>query len=154
MYQNILVALDGSPTSSQALQEALKIAYLGAKIIAISVVENPLIGYSEPVMAYDFAIMHDAFLQHSKNILEQARHDVQSHDNIQIETHVIDLNPHASYDIPSAILDAAQTYHADLIVMGTHGRQGIKRFFIGSIAEQLIRQSHLPVLLIREQPSH
>lgn len=154
MYQNILVALDGSPTSNLALQEAIKIADARSKIIAVSVVENPLIGYSAPVMAYDFAIMHDAFLQHSKNILEQARNDVKSHHNIHIETHVIDLNPHSNYDIPLAILHAAQNYHADLIVMGTHGRQGIKRFFIGSIAEQLIRQSHLPVLLIREQPSH
>ncbi len=154
MYQNILVALDGSPTAHQALQEALKIANAGSKIIAISVVENPLIGYSAPVMPYDFAIMHDAFVQQSKNILEQAKHEVQSHGNIQIETHVIDLNPHASYDISLAILDAAKKYHADLIVMGTHGRQGIKRFFLGSIAEQLIHQSHLPVLLIRDQSSH
>lgn len=154
MYQNILVALDGSPTSHLALKEALKIADVSSKIIAISVVENPLIGYSAPTMAYDFAIMHDAFLQHCKNTLEQARNKVNSQSNIHIETHVIDLNPHSSYDIPRAILDAAQTYQADLIVMGTHGRQGIKRFFIGSIAEQLIRQSHLPVLLIRDQSSH
>ncbi len=151
MYTKILVALDGSRTSDLALHEAVRIADVGTKIIAITVVENPLIGYSAPVVAYDFAVMHDAFLQKSKNILDKARRDIQFFGNVHIETHVIDANPNSNNDVALAIEDAAKKYHADLIVVGTHGRQGIKRFFLGSIAEQVIRQSQLPVLIIRDQ---
>lgn len=150
MYHKILVALDGSPTSDLALQEAVKIAEVGTKIVAITVVENPLNGYT-PVAAYDYAAMHDAFLQQSKNILDKARRDIQHHSHVQLETHVIDLNLDSIHDFAQAIEDAAQKYQAELIVIGTHGRQGFKRFFLGSVAEQVIRTSQLPVLVVRNQ---
>lgn len=148
MYRNIFIALDGSPTSNLALQEALKITSAGTKITAVSVVENPLQGY---MVMYDYAKVHDELLEHCQNILNQAIEEVKKHSGIQIETHVIDLNPNSSYDIALAIENAAYQYHADLIVIGTHGRRGFHRFFFGSIAEQLVRQSRLPVLLVRNQ---
>ncbi len=46
------------------------------------------------------------------------------------------------------IIAAAQTFNADLLVMGTHGRKGFQRLIVGSIAEQCLRQATLPVLLI------
>jgi nucleotide-binding universal stress UspA family protein len=45
MYKNILVAIDGSPTSDFALREALKFGKIGCKIIAVSVIDNPLVNY-------------------------------------------------------------------------------------------------------------
>ncbi len=148
MYKNILVPLDGSPTSNLALQEAFKIADVGSKITAISVVENPLQGY---MVMYDYEKVHDELLLHCKNILDQAQETGIKHGHIQFETHVIDINPGSSYDVSLAIEHAANQYHADLIVIGTHGRRGFHRFFFGSIAEMLIRQSQLPVLLVRNQ---
>ncbi|GAC1376406.1 MAG: universal stress protein [Aquirhabdus sp.] len=150
MYHKILVALDGSPTSDLALQEAVKVAEVGTKVFAISVVENPLSGYT-PVAAYDYAVMHDAFLQQSKNILEKARRDIQHHSHVQLETHIIDLSLDSIHDLAKAIEDAAKKYQAELIVIGTHGRKGVKRFFLGSVAEQVIRTSELPVLVVRNQ---
>lgn len=148
MYRSILVALDGSPTSNLALQEALKIADVGSKIIAISVVENPLQGY---MVMYDYTKVHNELLEHCKNILDQARETVNKHVHIKFEPHVIDINPGSSYDISLAIENAANQFRADLIVIGTHGRRGFHRFLFGSIAEQLIRQANLPVLLVRNQ---
>ena len=148
MYKNILIALDGSPTSNLALQEALKIAEPGSKITAITVVENPLQSY---MIMYDYAKVHDELVEHCQHILNQAIKVVKKYEHIQLETHVIDINPNSSYDIALAIENAANQYHADLIVIGTHGRHGFHRFFFGSIAEQLVRQSHLPVLLVRNQ---
>ncbi len=148
MYRSILVALDGSPTSNLALQEALKIADVGSKIIAISVVENPLQGY---MVMYDYTKVHNELLEHCKNILDQARETVNKQGHIQFEPHVIDINPGSSYDISLAIENAANQFRADLIVIGTHGRRGFHRFLFGSIAEQLIRQANLPVLLVRNQ---
>jgi nucleotide-binding universal stress UspA family protein len=49
----------------------------------------------------------------------------------------------------AAILDAAKQDNADIIVMGTHGRSGLKRMMLGSIAEQVLRRSECPVLTIR-----
>lgn len=154
MYSNILLALDGSPTSDRALLEALKIADVGSKITAITVVENPLVGYSPPVMYYDYAAMHDAFVQQSKYILDKAWREVKQRNGISIETHIIDMSPNTRYDIAGAIENAAVEYHANIIVMGTHGWGVVDRFFLGGIAEQVVRQSHLPVLLVRMSPKH
>lgn len=151
MYQRILVALDGSPTSEKALSEAVRVADTDSQIIAITVVENPLIGELPPIMAYDYAVLHDAFLQQSKNILDKAQRDMQEQHQIHIETHIIDMNPNSIHDLAQVIQDNAKKYQADLIVIGTHGRKGVKRFFLGSIAEQVIRQSQLPVLIVRDQ---
>jgi K+-sensing histidine kinase KdpD len=51
---------------------------------------------------------------------------------------------------PSAvILDVAREINADLIVLGTHGRKGISRLFVGSVAEQVVRKAECPVLTVR-----
>ena len=52
-----------------------------------------------------------------------------------------------------AILDASQTHRADLIIMGMHGHRGWKRLWMGSVTEQVIRRSHLPVLAVSGDPS-
>lgn len=51
--------------------------------------------------------------------------------------------------IPEAIADDAETWPADLIVIGTHGRQGLARLFVGSVAEGIARVASKPVLLVR-----
>jgi nucleotide-binding universal stress UspA family protein len=51
-------------------------------------------------------------------------------------------------DVPTLVLRAAADFNADLIVMGTHGRRGMQRLILGSVAERCVRQSTLPVLLI------
>jgi len=48
------------------------------------------------------------------------------------------------------ILDFAKRNAADVIVMGTHGREGLPRFFMGSVAEMVLRKSSCPVLIVRE----
>jgi nucleotide-binding universal stress UspA family protein len=49
----------------------------------------------------------------------------------------------------SAILQAVEERHADLIVMGTHGRTGVERMVLGSVAESVLREATIPVLLWR-----
>ena len=51
-------------------------------------------------------------------------------------------------DVPTLVLRAAADFNADLIIMGTHGRRGMQRLILGSVAERCVRQSTLPVLLI------
>jgi nucleotide-binding universal stress UspA family protein len=49
----------------------------------------------------------------------------------------------------SAIVEAVTEHGFDLVVMGTHGRRGVERFFVGSVADRVVRTSHVPVLTVR-----
>lgn len=149
MYQNILVAIDGSSTSDLALHEALRIAKDGSRVKAITVVENPLVGYGTPLNTYNYETIHEACLHEGSEVLKKAENDAKHLGNIQLETQLIDLDRQSEQDIATAILHAAKDYHADLILIGRHGRKnGVMRFFMGSIAERVIRQSLTPVMII------
>lgn len=50
-----------------------------------------------------------------------------------------------------AVLDSADEHRPRMLVLGTHGRTGLKRFFLGSVAEQILRQAKVPVLTVRSQ---
>jgi nucleotide-binding universal stress UspA family protein len=62
---------------------------------------------------------------------------------------LLEDDPLAAFDIGMAIEDAAHAAGAQLLVLGTHGRRGVRRLLLGSVAEGLVRQSALPVLLVR-----
>jgi len=148
MYKNILVAIDGSATSDFALREALKFAQTGTEIIAVTVLDNPLQSYSTPNV-FNFEEVHAAFYQQAEEILKFAERDAERLAHVKIKTCLVDMGSHSGHDdIAPAILRTANDYHADLLVMGTHGRRGIKRLFLGSVAEQLVREAHIPVLLV------
>ena len=155
MYHNVFVAIDGSYTSDLALREALKFGAAGAKITAITVVDNPLVnyGYDSPYFtSFNFDAAHAEFIQEAEMVLSDAEIDAVRLAGLKIKTHLIDLGIKAGHgDIAAAIEDAAHAAGADLLVLGTHGRRGFKRFFLGSVAEQVIRQSQIPVLLIRDK---
>lgn len=155
MYKNILVAIDGSSTSDLALREALKLTKDGAKLIVVTVLDNPLQNYRTPYStSFNFDEAHAQFHQIADSILENAESEAMRIANIKVKTCLVDMGQNSGHnDIAPAIIRVADDYHADLIVIGTHGRRGITRFFLGSVAEQLIRQSRLPVLLIRSHMS-
>ncbi len=149
MYQNILVAVDGSPTSDLALHEALRIAKDGSHVRAITIIVDPLAGYGTPEFSYDHDAVHAACIQQGKEVLLKAENDAKHLGNIKPETQLIDLAPSAMPDVAPAILQASKDYHADLIVIGRHGKSGVKRFLLGSVADHVIRQSLTPVLIVR-----
>ncbi len=151
MYKHILLAIDGSATSDLALDEALKFAATGADITAVSVLDNPLQSYNTPdALAFNFEQAHAAFAQQAEQILKNAETYALQHGQVKLKTQLIDLGFKSGHnDIARAILQAAEETSADLIVIGTHGRRGIRRLFLGSVAEQVIRRANQPVLLIR-----
>jgi nucleotide-binding universal stress UspA family protein len=153
MYNNILVAIDGSNTSDRALREAIKLAKNGGKLTAVTVLDNPLQSYSTPYTAsFNFDEAHAEFKKKADDILVNAETVAERMGNLKIKTCLIDMGPHSGHnDIAPAIENIANDYHADLIVIGTHGRRGIRRLFLGSVAEQVIRQARIPVLLIRDR---
>lgn len=145
-YKRIIVAVDGSDTSEQALMEALELSKaLQAKLGVIHVVDI------FPVYNLAIGIDYDRYREIIRNeglaILENIGVIAKNND-CQIETQLIEITD-ASKKISEKIIEASQQWKADLLVIGTHGRRGFNRLILGSVAEESIRISPMPVLLIR-----
>ncbi|NPT56146.1 universal stress protein [Paraburkholderia elongata] len=145
MYQQILVAVEGSETSTRALDAALQFAHdAGAKLQPLFVVDVPLLVYDLP--GSDLTHARNALLEQGRHVMDDAvasmkRAGVQGTPRI-VET---DL---AGNDIAHCILRAASEFKADVVVMGTHGRRGFRRLVLGSVAERFLRIAQCPVLMI------
>jgi nucleotide-binding universal stress UspA family protein len=149
MYKHILVAVDGSPTSNLALQEAARMAPGDACIRVVTVVENPV--WTLPLEAgviYDVDLMHHSLLKAGQGILARAKAQLEGK-GMEVRTHLIDLCEIAGFNIPKAILQEAEDWPADVIVIGTHGRRGVSRLLMGSVADAVLRAATRPVLLVR-----
>jgi len=153
MYQHILLAVDGSATSDLALREATRIAAAGATIRVVSAVENPLVTF--PLVygvAYDIGMVAHAVLEGGRQILATAQAEVERQvgSGVKVEAQLLDLSQLGG-TIAEAIQHQAETWPADLIVIGSHGRSGVRRLLLGSVAEHVLRLSRCPVLLVRAQ---
>ncbi len=148
MYRRILVAVDGSATSNKAITAALEMAsYSGGRSVIklIHVVDemayftglDPYAGQSYSVIS----VMREA----GEKILADALAIVQSA-GVQADTVLVDrLGAH----LAETVAGLAKEWDATLIVVGTHGRKGMRRMLMGSGAEQIIRRSTCPVSVIR-----
>lgn len=147
MYQNILIAVDGSPVSAPALAEAVRMAAPSAVLRVVTVVENPMWGVPlEQGVLYDVEGMHQTLLTAAREILARAEADLAAR-GVKAETRLVDLFENNN-SLPGAILAEADAWSADVIVLGTHGRRGIKRLLMGSVAEAVVRDARRPVLLV------
>ncbi|HGL5075082.1 universal stress protein [Burkholderia multivorans] len=147
MYTNIMVAVDGSPSSKKTLDEGLKMARLcGARLFAIFVVDKSMLfaygGRTEP------AALLDEIRHYGKRILRSADRAI-SHAGVNGETEIVET------DIGQDVVERLQRYvvdrSIDLAAIGTHGRRGIRRMLLGSVAERFLRESRCPVLLVRDE---
>jgi nucleotide-binding universal stress UspA family protein len=145
MFKNILLATDGSPASEQAARLAVGLARThGARLTALYVVDPyPYLGIGEANPMGFQAYMSAAH-----------EHAAQAHDKITVlctQGSPIDLRLRRVEDMqPSeGILQAAEQEGADLIVVGSHGRTGVSRLMLGSIAAKIVAQSPVPVLVAR-----
>jgi len=143
MYQRILVPLDGSTMSEAVLPHAEKlvralnveIVLLHVDVIPAPIFEPPESPFAQPE---EVKIMHADERTYLKNMCaklesEGLRATYLLRDGIVAET----------------ILEVAEIEKADLIAMSTHGRTGLLRLLLGSVAEQVVHQSKIPVMLIR-----
>jgi nucleotide-binding universal stress UspA family protein len=145
MYGKILVPVDGSETSLNGLNEAIKIAKgQGGGIRLVHIVNEFIFDYSYSPAAYAVNVV-DSLRERGKAILAESVALVRKQ-GLEPETVLLE-----SIGGPAADLIVAQAgdYHAELIVMGTHGRRGIRRLAMGSDAEQVVRLATVPVLLVR-----
>ncbi|OTG82843.1 universal stress protein [Acinetobacter sp. ANC 4648] len=145
-YQNILVPIDGSEISLSAAKHAAEIAKaLGSQLTAISIVsEDPFSAadfYYSPDMLKDYIL--EAY-KSAEEALEKVK-TIGSEVGISINTQVIKGPVFAE-----TISETAEKLGTDLIVMGSHGRKGFKKFLLGSFAQDVLGNTHIPVLVIKQ----
>ncbi|MEM5383923.1 universal stress protein [Paraburkholderia phymatum] len=146
MYKKILVAVDGSHTSKHALQEAVKMAALThGTLHAVYVVDTtPLFSYAG---YYDPVALTEALRKDGAAALDGARTACKQSD-VECAVELIETE-RLSDDVSQTLQHCAERIGADLVVLGTHGRRGVKRIVLGSVAERFVRFSQCPVLLVR-----
>ncbi|ARG97690.1 universal stress protein [Legionella micdadei] len=147
-HEHIVVAMDESDCSTLALNEAIKLTQeLKAKLHVIHVVDETIFNQVDEYVEFDW--LWNAHREFGKKILEKAEDRLRS-EKFDFATHLIELKPNEGR-LAEKIVTAAQSLRADLLVIGTHGRKGFSRLFLGSVAEKVIRTATMPVLLVREQ---
>ncbi|HEU4925098.1 MAG TPA: universal stress protein, partial [Burkholderiales bacterium] len=147
-YRKILVAVDGSTASAKGLREALRLAKAeGARLFILHVVdEYPAFAALDGMMAgAPGADLVPALREGGKRVLARAKTIAEKAGVPAKATLREMLSGPAAYPI----VREAKKLGADLIVLGTHGRRGVRRLVLGSDAEQVVRTASVPVLLVR-----
>lgn len=144
MYRRILFPTDGGVTTERALEHAVDLAdRYDADLHVISVVDASVVTGDTEV-----ATLVDEFELTGERTLEDVAGRARAAGLESVRTKLVRGIPHR------AILEYADTQDIDLIVMGTHGRTGLDRYLLGSVAGRVVRLSDVPVLTVRrEQPA-
>ncbi|MDE2259439.1 MAG: universal stress protein [Betaproteobacteria bacterium] len=146
MYQRILIATDGSDTSERALREAILLARNQQALLRVAYVVDEASIFSDAEFV-DRTAIERAWIHKGHAILEKAKKAAEA-EGITIETKMLETES-LGEKVAHAIVEEARHWPADLIVVGTHGRKGLRHLLVGSIAEGVIRDSHVPILLVR-----
>jgi len=137
--ETLLVPLDGSELAETALTMALKLTAMiqKPKLLLLRAAEAHTFPGADPTEA-QVKVVGEAE-EYLESVAERMR-----------RKGIRDVQTSVWYGHPAeSIVEAARLYHVDLIVMGTHGRSGLGRLILGSVAESVIRGTTTPVLLVR-----
>ncbi|MDG5818850.1 universal stress protein [Natronococcus sp. A-GB7] len=174
MYTDILYPTDGSAGASAAFDHALELGeQYGATVHVLHAVNSDYVGYmagggsedvpsgmmseteAEPetgmmggtgngsqtgMMAEDHRELKDALERHATSVVESIAGEFGDVDTVAT------VQVGKPYE---AILEYVDDHDIDMIVMGTHGRSGLDRYLLGSVAEKVVRMSDVPVVTIR-----
>lgn len=134
VFHHILVPLDGSPANELAVPATTSMASLyGTKVTLLHVMEPP--PPEAQMLGESFRKAADEMLKHAAARLQES--------GIPVESQIRVGSP------AEEILEFAKSSGADLICITTHGRSGIRRWLMGSVAERVLRHAEVPVLLLR-----
>ncbi len=144
--RNILVALDGSELAEQSLDWAIQIAKPADAVLTLVRTTAPPIPFTSPYMPHA--------IEATQSTLEAARNQAATYlagvaerlreDGLHVETDVL-VGTHPAH----GILDYVKNNAVDLIAIASHGRTGLSRAFLGSVADKILRAATTPVLLVR-----
>jgi nucleotide-binding universal stress UspA family protein len=142
-FRNILVPVDGSAPSRQAFDMALSLAReSGGQVRLLHVLDE-----LEYLSAYEFsAPVMDESRRQARAFLDQWATEASA-SKVAVDTRLLEQ---AGSRLGDVVAQEAQSWPADLVVVGSHGRRGLGRVLLGSGAEQVVRHAPVPVLVVRE----
>ena len=145
MYKRILVPIDGSDTGRRGLKEAIALATDQKSTLCLLHVTNDFPIVFEMASAIDFEKVREESHRHGLGLLEDAK-KLAAALGLEVETQLVDMK---AGRVADTILQEVRNTGCDPIVIGTHGRRGLRRALLGSDAESVLRESPVPVLLVR-----
>lgn len=148
MYKRIMVAVDGSETADRGLREAINLAKDQNAQLAIAHV-------IDLVIVYGAGQFPGAYIEATREVAQEtiARARKMAQDaGVEAEIHSPEIVT-SGYHVADTIAKLAQDWKADLLVVGTHGRRGVSRMLLGSVAERIVRVAPCPLLLVRGGPT-
>ena len=145
MYKRILVPIDGSDTAARGLAEAIALARELKATVRLLNLTSDFVLMVEMSNVIDYEKFREGLNQVGRRLLAQAS-ELAKAQGVTAETSLHDLR---GGRVADAIVEEARQSRCDLIVIGTHGRRGVARAMLGSDAENVVRSSPVPVLLVR-----
>lgn len=146
MYARIVAGVDQSDHSGRALGHAVCLAKaLGAALRVVHVVEMGWLPVAAELGA-NLAQVAAAWRSHGQSLLDQAA-DVARREGLAAETRLVETGS-PTQQPAAALLAAAASWKADVIVIGARGRSGVERLLLGSMADGVARRSTVPVVLV------
>ncbi|MFA9517113.1 universal stress protein [Halopenitus sp. H-Gu1] len=147
MYDRILVPTDGSDVAEAAVDHAIDLAErYGADIHALYVADTDAIAVSLGTEQVD-RIRQGNFGEMTE-LREKAEAATRSVSDRAAEHGIETTEHHAGGQPHRLIAEYAENHDVDLIIMGSHGRAGVRRALLGSVTEQTLRSTHVPVLVV------
>ena len=147
MYKRILVTTDGSSLSKKAVASAVQLASLtGAELVAVRVIPRYPQSYFEgslPLSMLEIGKIEKQWADDAQSAVDAVKKAADAKD-VKVKTVVV-----KSDVVADAIINTAKKQKAELIVMASHGRRGIKRLLLGSETQQVLTHSAIPVLVLR-----
>lgn len=145
MYKRILVPVDGSASSNRGLKEALRLARnQKARLVLLHVVEEQFVTQAAEAMVFSEKLF-EAMRAGGRKVLARAEALARKGGVKALAV----LRESVTVPVADMVVREARRQRADLIVIGTHGRRGLTRAVMGSDAEDVVRASTVPVLLVR-----
>lgn len=137
----LLIGVDGSEAGEQALRFGLTLAQrLGAEVRVLHVIEEPPVSFWGILAGLDpeaIRVRLQLHAEETRRRVEQLAHGQGVAAAVQVRE-----------GLPAEVL-LRESQGTDLIVVGTHGHKGMDRVLLGSVAERLVRESSVPVLVVR-----
>lgn len=146
MYGKMLLPVDGSEVSNHAAKQGLMLAKaLGSKVIFHFVIDISIVTLPDAEMGIsNIEAIRKSFTEQGNKVIADFSTSAKEMD-VLFETVITEG------DVHDEIINMAEDKGAELIVMGTHGRRGLNRLLLGSVAESVTKRAHCPVLLIRPE---
>lgn len=145
MYKRILAPIDGSDAAQRGIDEAIALALdQRAALHFVYVIDGSMAAIDPSAfLAYDE--LQGALRTTGKNVLAKAQQRAAER-GVEATTMLRETTSHRA---ASAVVAEVKKAESDVIVMGTHGRRGFSHLVLGSVAEEVIKTSPVPVLLVR-----